>query len=130
MNSIYKKIIGAIVALLALFGVYSGAHVANVGGVSQGNEYSYATTTGSFTVGTSTAIRIGYGTLGSLNIGTISAGVFKIKDATSPTDTGSTTLFEASGSQTGSYQFDVAFNRGLFLEIPTTFVGRYTITYR
>lgn len=129
MNLTFKqKVSGIIVAILALFGISTGT--AMVGGVNQGQEYSYSTTTGSFTVGTSTAIKIGQGALGSLNIGTVSAGIFKIKDATSPTDSASTTLFEASGSQTGSYQFDVNFNRGLFLEIPTTFVGRFTITYR
>lgn len=132
MTSTQKIIIGSLgLLIVALFSIaFHRSPQTAFGGVSGGNEYSYSTTTGSFANASSTMIRIGPGVLGSINVGTVSATTFRLQDATSTADIASTTLFSGQASITGTYQFDMAFNRGLFIEFPASFVGRYTITYR
>ncbi len=124
-----QKIAGIIVGILALFGAVP--YVSNIGSVQDGHAYN-ATTTGSFAAATSTMIKFGPGTLGSVVIGVTSATVFSLRDATSSSDVGSTTLMSLSASPVigSTMTFDVAFSRGLFIEFPASHVGRYTITYR
>lgn len=124
-----QKVLSALIGLFALFGVSLGVN--NLGSIQDGNAYS-ATTTGSFAVATSTMIKTGNGTLGSVVIGTTSGTTFRLMDATSTTDIASSTLMSVAASPVigSTMTFDVAFSRGLFIEFPASFVGRYTITYR
>lgn len=124
-----------IVCLLLIVGVYFNTKktpVKNVGSIIDGNAYS-ATTTGSYANASSTIIKLGQGTLGSVVIGVTSATTFRIMDANSITDTGSTTLLSVAASPAigSTMTLDVAFTRGLFIDFTqASFVGRYTITYR
>lgn len=123
------KIIAVIVAVLALFGINSGVNT--FGSIQDGHAYS-ATTTGSFTNASSTMVKLGQGTLGSVVIGVTSGTTFVIKDANSTSDSASTTLVSVAASPAigSTMTFDVAFSRGLFIDFPASFVGRYTVTYR
>ena len=77
-------------------------------------------------------------TLGSVTIASTSpsvnnagGGVFKIWNATSTTDSASTTVARFATSTTaGTYTYDVRLERGLILEFPAGFMGEYTVTYR
>ncbi len=126
MNKLLIAILGAIIVFLG------GSTAVKLGGVAQGNTYSYATTTGSFANASSTMLRVGAGEIGSVVIGVTSATTFVLRDATSTTDIASTTILSLAASPAigSSMLLDLSFTRGLFIEFPASFVGRYTITYR
>lgn len=119
-------IIGAIIAFM-----FSTMSTDKFGSVQDGNAYN-ATTTGSFAAATSTMLKLGQGTLGSVVIGVTSGTVFSLRDASSISDAASTTLMSLAASPVigSTMTFDVAFSRGLFIEFPASHVGRYTVTYR
>lgn len=69
--------------------------------------------------------------LGSIVVASSSATTFKVWNATSTTDTASTTVFGMKASIVeGTYTFDTQLTRGLIVEKPTGFNGEYVITYR
>ena len=100
-----------------------------VGSVEQGSEYQ-ATTTVGMAVGLRSLACTQ--TLGSVIVASSSAGTLKIWNATSTTDTASSTIatFIASPVQ-GTYTFDAILTRGgIGIELGSGFNGSYTITCR
>ncbi len=131
------KIAGIVVAILALFGIYSGGHT--LSSVEQGNSYSATTTyskLGTPLFGVSQTLVGGTvaltpGTLGSVVITGAVAGAMKFMDATSTTDISSTTIavFPAS-TAANTYTLDLNFYRGLIVETTAALTPTTTITYR
>jgi hypothetical protein len=124
------------VAIVLAIGFYfiSQSQVA-VGSVTQGNEYN-ATTTTSADVGTS-SVKSMAGSISSIIIASTSPTTV---DPIRIFDTASTTLATSSltaileiptaGTTGTSYVYDVAFGKGILIDIPLDFNGHYTITYR
>ena len=103
---------------------------APVGSVSVSNEYN-ATTTDSTSAGTVSVLTNRGCTVGSVVIATSSGGTLTIKNATSQTDTASSTLVLIPiNTIAGTYTYDVTCDRGLVLEIGSGFDGEYVVTWR
>jgi hypothetical protein len=125
---IKTKIAGVVVAILALFGIVPV--VSNLGSIQDGHAYT-ASTTNSAYANTKVVMKLGSGTLGSVIITGTSATVVELRNATSSTDVGSTSIATfAASAGTGTYTFDSAFDRGLVVNSIGSFAGQYTYTYR
>lgn len=125
-------ILGSLVLIGVLVFLSQGSSKNLFGSVVGGNEYN-ATTTRNY-AGTSMSnpalIKSGYGTLGSVVITGAGAGVINFYDNTSTSTTATTTLASIPASTAaGTYILDVAFTRGLLVEIVGT-APTSTITYR
>lgn len=127
-----KKIIGVAfigVGVLVLLSALSGNNP--LGAAITGQAYT-ATTTDSGEAGTHLQAKTARGCeVGSVVIASSSATSFVLWNATSTTDTASTTLatFEA-GAVEGTYTFDVVCTRGLVIEAPAGFNGSFVTTYK
>lgn len=100
------------------------------GSIYPGGEYNATTTVG---MGSVQNLILGNRVVGfgSIIVASSSATTFKVWNATSTTDTASTTLFTLKASiAEGTYTFDTELTRGLIVETPTGFNGNYVITYR
>jgi hypothetical protein len=135
MNKIGNYIVGAVLTLLALFGINVGQQT--LSGVSVGSEYN-ATTTRAMTGGVAlaapafrTIVSDSRATLGSVVIASTTAATIRLWNATSTTDSASTSIasFPASVAA-GTYTFDSIADRGLIVELGTGFAGDYIITSR
>lgn len=70
------------------------------------------------------------GTLGSIVVASSSpAGVFRVYDGIA-TSTGTLVASFPVSAVAGTYTFDVSVDTGIVLDVPTTFNGNYTVTYR
>ena len=128
--SFNKKIVGVVIAVLALFGI---TQAPSVGSVTRSNEYNATTTAAGWAdhqfIGTADSI----GTLGSIIIGTTDATIVELRDATSTTDIASTSIavIAASPAIGSTMTFDYAIKRGLSVITTSSFAnGKYTITFR
>ena len=99
------------------------------GSVFVGNEY-LSTTTATMSGGVSIAPNKQI-TIGSIVVASSSVGTLEVRDATSTTDTASTTftVLKASIGE-GTYTYDVRLKRGLAVELGSGFDGDYVITFR
>lgn len=71
------------------------------------------------------------GTLGSIIVASSSATILDIWNATSTTDSASSSIAHVVASPAnGTYTFDVVVDRGIIVDMPTGFNGAYTITWR
>ena len=133
------KIGGVILAVLALFGLTTGA--VKVGSVGAGLSYQSTTTSATGFGGRQvTIVPSVFGSasaiLGSVVISSTTGalpttGTLRIMDATSTTDISSTTLASFPiQAVAGDYIFDSNAFRGIIVEAGTGFDGTYTITYR
>jgi len=125
--------------IVAIAIVFSGIVVLSVlwqtpgrtsGSVMPAGEYLATTTVGMASVqNVVSANRVV--TLGSIIVASSSATTFKVWNATSTTDSASTTVFGMKASiSEGTYTFDAELPRGLIVEKTTGFNGDYVITYR
>lgn len=123
-----QKVVGVLLALAALWGGSTG--VANLGSVTADGTYQATTTVGMASVhNLISANRVV--TLGSIVVASSSATAFKVWNATSTTDSASTTAFQLKAAVAeGTYTFDIELPRGLIVERPTGFNGDYVVTYR
>ena len=134
MTNTYK-IIGGLAIVLVLVCVYlfgvSNREPSSLGSVIQSGEY-HATTTASKDANSLHQIFTGSGTLGSVIIGTTHATAIELRDASSASDSASTSIASIAASPAigSTMTFDVAVLRGLFVNVPSGFDGVYTITYR
>ena len=135
MKKELKFYIAGIVTTFVLVFVFATGRVDGpVGSVFSGHEYT-STTTQSTSAATDYVAKslTGGGTcsLGSVVVASTSATTLTIMNATSSTDTASTTLaiFKPSVGE-GTYTFDVTCSRGIVIETPTGFDGVYTVTYK
>lgn len=120
-------IIVIIVAILA-FRLFGSDRI--VGSVVPSGEY-YGTSTSSLIAGMN-VVKTGVTTLGSVVVvSPNTATTFTIWNATSTTDSASTTvaIFPVNATS-GTYVFDTILNRGLIIDEPTGFVGDILTTYR
>lgn len=110
-----------------------GAIVANkeeVGLGSIGNEAYNATSTAAIADGFS-QVKTSSGTLGSVVITGASAQALTIWNATSTTDSASTTIVTIPASTAaGTYTFDLQFDRGLILEAGSSFDVKGVVTWK
>jgi hypothetical protein len=125
-NIVALALLVAAFALLA-FSLQQPQHAFS--SVITGGEYQ-ATTTGGLPTGHQ-VVRGSLTTLGSVVIASSSATSFTIWNATSTTDTASTSLvtFEADAAE-GTYTFDIDLVRGLVVEEPSGFNGDFVVTWR
>lgn len=121
---------GALLVLLVLV-LLMGRAQTTLGSVVDGSEYTYGTTTAAGLRSFKSTTNSPVCTLGSIVISSSSATAFTIKNATSTTDVGSTTIatFEANAAE-GTYTFDVACSRGVAVDAPSGFNGYVITTYR
>lgn len=123
-----KKIIIAL--LSAIIVALGGYQVGNLGGSGVG-EY-FATSTTAMTAGNHVTIVSNQGAkLGTIVVASSTSGTLRVRNATSTTDSASTTvaLFGASPTS-GTYDFNIYLDRGLIVELSSGFVGAYTINFR
>lgn len=133
--SIKQKIIGALLAIVALLG---GGYRAGVLGSIQTGEGYYATTTVDASWGSATVVKtlkIGPGMLGSIVVASTSPSLapatLRCFDSSVSTTTASSTLAViGKDAVAGTYTYDVSFNAGLKCDAPAGFTGAYTITYK
>lgn len=128
----YKAMWTVIVLMVVLAGfslVWHGPYTA-LGSVMPGGEMVATTTVGMGSVhnvvaGNRVAV------IGSVIVASSSATSFTIWNATSTTDTASTTIATLKASVAeGTYTFDSELPRGLVVQTPSGFNGNYTITFR
>lgn len=142
-----KNIITIIALVMVLIGGLVGGYLAlkgdtAMGSVGLGSEYhatSTATMADGFTVvGLRNPSAVGaqsstsLSTLGNVVIATTPSAAFQLWDATSTTDTASTSLgiYTASAGVGLTQILDVAILRGLIVELPSSADGDVIITYR
>lgn len=121
-------------AIGLLIGVYLTRPDAPLGSVTQGNEYN-STTTRSTSAGThwvaKTTTNGGMCALGSIVVASSSATTLTIWNATSTTDSASTTIATLkAGVAEGTYTFDAVCTRGVVVATPASFNGMYVVTWR
>ena len=122
-----NKIIGVLVALVAILG---GSTALNLGSVGVSDEYNATTTVGMGT-GVRSLITNRPAVLGSIVIASSSPTAIRIWNATSTTDVASTTVVTIPGSAAnGTYTYDAVFDRGLSVQLISGFNGSYNITTR
>ncbi len=131
-----QKIVGAIVAVLAIFGVSIGINDSKTfgGAVSDAN---FSTTTDTFavpTVGTSKLLKSGAGVFNCVTLTNETTGSFNLYDATSSaahTDYATTSLLKIYASTAeGEYCPEIGFSRGLIVEFQSPSVASGTITWK
>lgn len=136
-----NKIIGTLVifALIVIGGVslIGKKEVSTFGSVNVSDAYLATTTESSWAniphmIASSTNGIPNIQMVGSIIIGTTHASIVEIKDATSSTDVSSTTIaiLAASPANGSTLTLDARILRGLMINTPTGFAGRYTITYK
>ena len=137
MENSYKIIAGlAVVAILSL-AINAFRDVENtadnpLGSVQQSSEYQASSTTENMAVASPVVLKSDDASvLGSIVVASSSAGIITVYNATSTTDTASTTFVSLSSNLTpNTYTFDAIIPRGLIIELGTGFDGEYVITYR
>ncbi len=134
MKNIIACTVGVVIILVAIFYFGNQAKAPGLGSSNVGNDYMSTSTYNQYAVpqfATSQVIRNSGGTLGSVIITGAVAGTMRFVDATSTTDTGSTTIatFPASAAA-NTYTFDVEFLRGLIVVTSAFLAPTTTITYR
>ena len=130
-------VIGAVMLLMAgSLGYFISQGQSSLGSVAQGGEYKYTLYTGSSIASTS-LIKTGVGTLGSVIITEDQAGAVTLYDATSTAALdGAAALFDTiaifeSAQAEGVYTFDTSFYNGLVISLDgETFAGNMTVTHR
>lgn len=117
-----------VIAILSAIIVFLGG--TSLGSVARSSEYS-ASYSPNLAVGQNVIVSNTSATLGQITVGSTSAGTIKIWNATSTTDSSSTTVAQLKASVVeGTYTFDALLTRGLIVELGSGFNGAYTITYR
>jgi hypothetical protein len=128
-----KKVIITILTAVLVFLGGTQVNKVNLGSVADGQGY-YATTTaaGSGFAGIHKQLKTSYGMLGSVVVASTSpVGTFTIWNATSTTDTASTTIATFPVLPTaGTYTFDVEAPRGIIVNAGTGFIGNYVVTWK
>ncbi len=128
--SLGQKILGAIIGLFALFGIYQSTPLGNV---SETQSMSATTTLSSWS-GTYRQLKTSAGILGSVLLASTTptqaaTAIMTFKDATSTTDISSSTIaVVGSNTATGNFPYNIAFSRGLIVEVGVGHAGGYTIT--
>lgn len=129
-----QKIIGVIVAILAVFGISVSTN--NLGSVERSHEYqatsTYAVNGSPLFVNPNASLCANTsGVLGSVVINGAVAGRIVIMNATSTTDVSSTTLAVIPASAAvGTYTYDLIAPRGLHTITATGLVPTSTITFK
>lgn len=127
MNKIKLALVGIVGLVLGFLGLQSSPIV---GSVIPGGEY-IATSTTAIPVGMRTLVSNGPATLGSIVVASSSAATLRVWNATSTTDSASTTVAVVKASVgENTFTFDASLTRGLIIELGTGFNGAYTVTYR
>lgn len=125
--------LGVIVSIIVIFSLIhiNGVKENSVlGSIQDGMAYT-STSTDSTYANSIRMFKTSGGTLGSVIVGGTSATIVELRDATSTTDSASTTIATfAASPATGTYTFDSAFTRGLSVVFTGSFTGKYMITWR
>lgn len=144
ISSIVLAVVGFFLAMLILSGQIPKNAFASV---SQGSEYqSYMATSTNASATTAIALKTTTGTLGSIVItqAATTGAYFRVWDATSTAtstyqnydNTSTSTTYGRLVAQVkttateGTYTFDASMFKGVVLEVPSSWNGIYSITYR
>lgn len=125
-----QKILSAVLGIFAMFGVYQ---TANLGGAS--DTYT-ATTTSSAWAGLHIPVKYNSpAVLGSICVASTTGALpltqtLTLWNATSTTDSASTTIAVIQTGYTGCFGNDLNFPQGLIISAGAGFAGSYTIGYR
>lgn len=124
--------IGVVITVLAVVAAYFVFNTTEAS-TFPGTEYK-ASSIVDATTGTS-SIKRAYGSIGSIVVtdSSSAAGVIGFYDTASTTiaTTSATSILNFDGvAAEGTYQFDVGFNEGLMIDVPTAFDGTVIVTYR
>lgn len=131
-NMNYKNILSVafLMVVIGVFVFFTQAPQKSLGSVIRGGEY-YSTTTASMTQVHNQITSDRSTTLGSIVVSSSSAQTLVVWNATSTTDTASTTFTTLKASiGEGTYTFDAILPRGLVVETPSGFDGDYVVTFR
>jgi len=125
-------ILGISISIAVLFGanLFTSNDV-KLGGIS-GDVYNFKniSSTNASTTHT-TAVKMGNGVLGSITINTADARAIGIYDSISATATGQTLIgvIKASTAEQ-TLIYDVAVVKGIVLDVPASYAGSMTVTYK
>lgn len=128
----YITIIGSIIAI-AILGIALNVPDKVFGSVPFGMGYMFKTITtsnASSTAPTVVRVRGGAGILGSIIVASSSNTAIRVYDGLTSTTTGTLIGTIKAGISEQTFTYDVNVNYGIILDMPTTFPGVYTITYR
>ncbi len=128
----YITIIASVIAIIVL-GLFINRPTDVQGSVSFGMGYMFKTITtsnASSTAPTMVVVRGGRGILGNIVIASSSNTAIKIYDGLTSTTTGTLIGTIKAGISEQMFTYDVNVNYGIILDMPQTFPGVYTITYR
>jgi hypothetical protein len=132
MKTVFVSIGVALLILVGIVGYLLGLEKSKdnpVGSVAIGTSYQ-ATTTIPTTVAGTYLIKSGSGVLGSIVVASSSSSIFSVKDANITGAATSTMVILKGAIGEGTYTFDMNFYNGLYITIPTNFIGEYITTYR
>lgn len=134
MQRLYYTTAVVALVIVSLLGVFVLTGYPTMGSTIMGNDYQ-ATTSISTSANTHWQAKVaanGGCSLGSVVVASSSSGTrFKLWNATSTTDTASTTIADFDEAiAVGTYTYDITCTRGLVVETPTGFSGVYTVTFR
>lgn len=103
-----------------------------LGSIQDGMAYNSTTTDSTWSSSAVRMIKTSNGTLGSVIITGATAGaIFELRDATSTIDAASTSIAKFTATAvSGTYTFDVSFNRGLAANMTSGTIASTTITWR
>lgn len=120
----------ALVSLVAICGIVFWATNGDSVVGSGYETYSFTNITSTNASATSPVlIRGGAGTLGSVIVASSSGSFLRVYDGTATTSGTLIATFKASvGEQ--AFPLDVSVTKGIVLDVPATFNGSYTITYK
>jgi hypothetical protein len=124
-----------LVVVLALAGYHflSGENNRTLGSVGNEGIYNYQIATSTYaSASTAKLIKTGQGVIGSVIVASSSASTFTLQNNASTTSTSTAKMiFHLPVNATpGTYTIDAAFTEGLTADVPDTFNGAYTITWR
>lgn len=129
-------IVGGIIIIMSGIIGFQMNESDNFGSVDRGGEYKYTHISGSG-IASTTLLRTGPGTFGSVIITEDQAGAVIMYDATSTEAlSGGSSLYSTiatfeSAQTEGVYTFDVSVYNGLVISLAgETFAGNWTVTYR
>lgn len=137
MSTFDKIIIGLTIAVCAVvtFVVLNTPNTRVPNGLKLGGAdqpYSYANISSANASTTrSTIVRGGAGVLGSITVSSTSGQVIGIYDANSATTSGATLIGKIKASVAEqTFNYDVSVVNGITLDVPASYTGSMTVTYR
>jgi hypothetical protein len=134
----YQKIIAGVVSVIVVLLVIGSVVTTQDNNIALGglidDPFTYKNTSSSASSTATVAVmyRGGAGVLGNVTILTTSAHTIKLYDGASASATSSATLIGAfpASAVVGTYNFNVAFTKGLIVETQSAYAGSAVVTFK